>query len=633
MEIGTLKYRPEIDGLRAVAVLFVLAYHAFPSQFPGGFIGVDIFFVISGYLITKIIGKEISSNTFSLVNFYQSRIKRIFPALLLVMIVSFLYGWFRLLPDEFIALSKNIASASVFISNLFLWSNSGYFDRTVELNPLVHLWSLGVEEQFYIFWPLLLTFIFYHSKINWILVLLGLLSFSLGIYQINHDVVGAFYSPLPRFWEFLFGAFVALQKKDLSKSREDNLLSIAGLVLIFLGAILIDGEKLFPGFWALLPAFGSCLLIYAPSGGWVGKKILSTRIFVFIGLISYPLYLWHWVILSFIRIQNPNPIWYVRFFAIIASFILAFLTYRFIERPIRSSLNKYIASILFFCMMIVLGVSVCVFKLGLFIKEPSSLQKQLMRPYSVEEDYRYKKCFLDPKTQQSSNFSPECMALVDRFNPSILIWGDSLAAQLYTGLKNMLLTFPIQYNLLQLTAGSCPPGLEIDHVSNGSCDEINAYVRRFIEEEHPEIVVINGRWENGTREYQAHIRDVVAFLKKSKVKQIVLVGPSPDWAPELKKMLMWSGYDQENLPDRMQPPKQFWSVVSKRNSELLELSGELGIDYISPMENFCDKGFCLIRVSNNIPSGLITYDHDHLTTEASEYFFDQLNVSQIFKKD
>lgn len=231
------KYRPDIDGLRAIAVLAVVLFHAFPSSLRGGFIGVDIFFVISGFLISTIIYENVRNKTFSFQDFYSRRVRRIFPALLVVISVTFGFGFFILSADEFNQLGKLVASGIGFVANLVLWSESGYFDAATETKPLLHLWSLGIEEQFYIIWPLLLVFA-WNKKINlfFVTILILVLSFTLNIFNIKADPVGTFYSPLTRIWELLFGsllAWIMVFKKDRFFNITNNINSLLLRIKIF----------------------------------------------------------------------------------------------------------------------------------------------------------------------------------------------------------------------------------------------------------------------------------------------------------------------------------------------------------------------------------------------------------------
>jgi peptidoglycan/LPS O-acetylase OafA/YrhL len=357
------KYRPDIDGLRALAVLAVVAFHAFPNWAKGGFIGVDIFFVISGYLISTILFENLENGTFSFSEFYSRRIKRIFPALLLVLIACFAIGWFALLADEYKQLGKHIAAGAGFISNFILWNEAGYFDNSAETKPLLHLWSLGIEEQFYIVWPLFLWFA-WKSKFNLltITIVVAVATFILNLKGVKQDMVATFYSPQTRFWELLSGSLLAwftLYKKDAfsnikskidiwlslivySEKREGdgktlaNLLSFVGLCLLLYGFWRINKELSFPGKWALVPVLGAALIITAGSKAWVNRKILSNKVAVWFGLISFPLYLWHWPILSFARIvESEVPSRNIRIAAVVLSTALAWLTYKLVERPLR----------------------------------------------------------------------------------------------------------------------------------------------------------------------------------------------------------------------------------------------------------------------------------------------------------
>jgi len=339
-------YRPEIDGLRAIAVLAVVMFHAFPSILKGGFIGVDVFFVISGYLISKNITAELAFNTFSLSDFYHRRVKRIFPALALVLGTSLAFGWFALLASEYKQLGAHTAAGAGFVSNLVLWRESGYFDNASETKPLLHLWSLGIEEQFYIFWPLLLLIIWKLRFSNtFFIVVFIVLSFSTNIFFTQSDSVAAFYSPFTRAWQLLCGAMIAqlelqsINRSSTSQSLERsfrNLMAALGAVLLTVGFLITNKTQPFPGWIALLPTLGTSFVILAGSKSWLSQTILKLPVLVWFGLISYPLYLWHWPLLSFARvIEGETATLNIRLVLVALAIILAWLTYRFIERPIR----------------------------------------------------------------------------------------------------------------------------------------------------------------------------------------------------------------------------------------------------------------------------------------------------------
>src|SRR5262249_31209552 len=334
------QYRADIDGLRAVAVLSVVAFHAFPKWLQGGFVGVDIFFVISGYLISTIIFGNLERGSFSYAEFYSRRIRRIFPALILVLVASFALGWYALLAVDYRQLGKHIASGAGFVSNYALWFESGYFDSDAKRKPLLHLWSLGIEEQFYIGWPLLLGLV-WKRKWNFLTVTLWIAaaSFVVNVSMIGYDPVGAFYSPLSRIWELMIGgivAYLALHRPELLP--EGQWPSMVGLVLIALGLALVNSEDHRAlGWWILLPTVGAFLVISGGPGTWLNRHVLGNRVLVWVGLISYPLYLWHWPLLSFAQIvEGQTPSSAIRLAAIVLSVTLARLTYRFIEIPIRN---------------------------------------------------------------------------------------------------------------------------------------------------------------------------------------------------------------------------------------------------------------------------------------------------------
>jgi peptidoglycan/LPS O-acetylase OafA/YrhL len=281
------KYRPDIDGLRAVAVLSVIGFHAFPSLAQSGFIGVDIFFVISGFLISTIIFENLEAGTFSYIEFYARRVRRIAPALIVVLLTCLTYGWVVLLRDEFERLGKHVFAGTTFISNFLLWNEAGYFDATSDTKPLLHLWSLGIEEQFYIFWPLLLGIV-WKREMNFLMitVVVALSSFAFNIIEVHNDPVGAFYSPLTRVWELMVGGGLAYLK--LHKPTVSNLYphwqSAAGLMLLLVGFALIRPNTACPGVWALFPTMGAFLLISGGPTAWINHAVFANRAAVWVGL-------------------------------------------------------------------------------------------------------------------------------------------------------------------------------------------------------------------------------------------------------------------------------------------------------------------------------------------------------------
>lgn len=378
------KYRADIDGLRALAVLSVVGFHAFPSLIRSGFIGVDVFFVISGFLISTIIFENLERDSFSFLDFYARRIRRIFPALVLVLLAGYGLGWITLLADEFKQLGKHIAGGAGFVSNLVLRNESGYFDNAANTKPLLHLWSLGIEEQFYVVWPLLL-WLAWKLRLNLVacLIALAAISFGLNVSKIGKDAVAAFYTPQTRFWELMIGsllAYLTLHQQSwpfarlrghLSRLlslispqptsaalhvRTHDCLSAFGIILMATAAFVITGNKQFPGWWALLPTFGTGLVISGGQGAWLNRKILASPTMVWLGLISYPLYLWHWPLLSFERIvEGEAPSLELRIVTVLISIGLAWLTYILFEKPIRFGGYRKITTAALCILMILTG--------------------------------------------------------------------------------------------------------------------------------------------------------------------------------------------------------------------------------------------------------------------------------------
>ena len=339
-----MKYRPEIDGLRAIAVLPVIFFHAGFSSFSGGFVGVDIFFVISGYLITSIILSDHQTGTFTLQNFYVRRARRILPALFLVITSCIPFAWLWLLPEDMKDFSESVVATVGFVSNFFFWLKTGYFDIDAELKPLLHTWSLAVEEQYYWVYPFLfITLLEKPGKLRWfVLFAIGATSLWVAQWGVANMPAAAFFLFPSRFWELIFGAMLAFgtfQKSDgVAGTFAQHLLSALGLILIIYAVSRFTDATPYPSFYTLLPTVGAGLIIvFANKNTFVGK-LLSTPLLVGIGLVSYSAYLWHEPLLAFARYRSVGSlsttlVWKL----ILCTFILAFISWRFVEQPFRNS--------------------------------------------------------------------------------------------------------------------------------------------------------------------------------------------------------------------------------------------------------------------------------------------------------
>ena len=363
-----MKYRSDIDGLRSVAVLSVVAYHYFSPVIHGGFIGVDIFFVISGYLISGIVIGEIGNNNFSILRFYRRRITRIFPALACVLIASLMLGWIILFPDEYKSLGNNVLASTAFLENIYLWLQSGYFDSDSVKKPLLHIWSLGVEEQFYIIYPPMLMLAHRLRILNGkFLAVCCLISFCASLYVIKYSQSADFYLPFTRYWELSVGGMLAWRERVVDRGLAPvrsaravpaAVLSGAGMLAILAGFFLINTRTPFPGAAALVPVLGAALIIGAGPTSWLNRLALSNRAAVFVGKISYPLYLWHWPLLAFlyiVNIEKPEPP--VRVVLIAIAFLLAIATWLLLETPIRRRHNDGRTAIILLAVMGAIGAA------------------------------------------------------------------------------------------------------------------------------------------------------------------------------------------------------------------------------------------------------------------------------------
>lgn len=603
-----IKYFPEVDGLRALAVLSVIIFHTFPDFLAGGFIGVDIFFVISGYLISTIILKQLSKEEFSFLEFYGRRIRRIFPSLLLVLAISCIIGWPILLPIEYKNLGKYISAGAGFISNIVLWGDTGYFNKNSETQPLLHLWTLGIEEQFYIIWPFLL-WLSWKYKVNYLktTIFVALVSFFLNISKIHSDPIGTFYLPQTRLWEFLVGSIlpqiVNHKNKIYNSDWLKNVSSIIGLSLLIYGFLEIDKNLEFPGKWALIPVVGAALIILAGSKSWINEKILSNKIIIWFGLISYPLYLWHWSLLSFLKILHGNTFSNQdRIISITLSIIFAWLTHKFIEKPIRFCKNKKIVNTSLIIMMLIMCIA------GYSIYSKDGFKSRFDNQDNCVEDFREGTCFLRPE-QKYKDFE-KCVNESNK-GKTILLWGDSHAAHLYLGLKAH---YGNKFIIIQRTASGCPPVLDFTSFNRPHCKDVNNNVFEFIKKTHPDKIIMSAYWVNYGS--SGSPIDTIKELRKIGVKNIDLFGPGPVWENGLPRQFFTSSNSIANFPERMnQGFDENFEIVDR---QLRERAEKLDVRYISVRDILCNSYGCLTRLGP-LMNSVINRDSDHLTKVGSEF--------------
>jgi peptidoglycan/LPS O-acetylase OafA/YrhL len=614
-ENETAAYRADIDGLRAVSILLVVVYHADLGLIRGGFVGVDVFFVISGFLITRIILTQIKTGAFSPAEFYARRVRRIFPALLVVLAVTYLIGWFVLLPAGFSLLGESIAAGVAFVSNLFQLSQVGYFAPDAAENPLLHLWSLGIEEQFYIFWPLILLVMFGWYRRRFWMTGIAIASFGISLLIFFGYKEWSFYSPISRAWELLAGGIVANhyveapERAERSYPQQDNVLAAAGLAAIAGAAIGLDKNSMFPGLYALLPVLGAALIILSPNS-WLNRILLSSRPMVLIGLISYPLYLWHWPLLSYLAIlRNGNPNLLDSWATIIVAVVLSWLTFRFVEMPLRRK-PDVVPKLSFGLIavgiigIITAAVSGFGFRFSPEIRDIAQLASQNNAGFRD-------KCFLEAPGAQ---FNANCIDQGDKL--LLFLWGDSTAAALYPGLRKAQETVP--FRLARFAAPGCAPILETGSIA--WCDQASELVFGFIKSSVPEIVLLHAMW--GKNNDLDKLRETIRRIRAANVRRIVILGPVPVWKRTLPHSLVNFYRFRHSIPDRIAA-----GVSGPEADQRMEaFSKAAGVEYISAWHLLCNSDGCMTRVGP-AANDVIATDIIHLSDAGSNFLIQAIGKS------
>lgn len=639
-----LTYRPEIDGLRAIAVVAVIFYHAKISilghePFKGGFIGVDIFFVISGYLITSIILKElVTTGSFSFKHFYERRIRRILPALLFVMLMSLPFAWMYLLPSSFVDFSKSILYSLGFSSNFYFhYSGQEYAAETGLLKPFLHTWSLSVEEQYYILFPivLLITFKYFRKYLIHILILGFFTSLGLAEWGSRNHPSFNFYVLPTRGWELLAGsilAYLEITRGYRSKNKSLNLiLPIVGIILILYSIVFFNDDMFHPSFYTLLPIIGVCLIIWYSNKDDFIKKLLSTRLFVGIGLISYSLYLWHYPIFAFGRIALfKNEFINLKYIFIIIIFFISYFSFTFVEKPFRKKSIGYflilkILSILFFVIII----------FNLFIVFKNGQKERLPRLISDNIDQTY--YFLKNKDGESCH-PKELGCFFDRGkNKNIIAVGDSVMASLTYDLMHKV--SKKDFNFIHLTNEGCFFFYGMSKKNNQNCNsKYYEKLLRIISDERNSILILSGRYQmylensffnnleggneenkwgiwnqewiadNGKDTLETSFRDIVNKLSIN--KKIILVYPIPEVGWDLPMEIQKTFYKNINDKNYFKQKENFittsFEVFKKRTHSSFELLDSIeneNIYRVFPHTLFCNTIIfdrCLTHDDKNI---------------------------------
>jgi peptidoglycan/LPS O-acetylase OafA/YrhL len=647
-----VKYRPDVDGLRAVAVLPVVFYHAgFPGP-SGGFVGVDVFFVISGFLITSIVAGEINEGRFSLLSFYEKRARRILPALTVVVLASFIVGYFLLMPSEMKDLGQSAFATSIFLSNVYFDLKLNYFAPAAEFAPLLHTWSLAVEEQFYLFFPPLLMAVFFwrHVKPFWIVAGLSLVSFLAAIVVLPLAPDWVFYQLPFRAWELGAGAMLALASLKPPKNRlVRESLAVVGLTAILIPVFLLDTTVSFPGVNALPPVLGAAILIWigAAGGGSSVSALLSHQVFVRIGLISYSLYLWHWPILAFLRIALDTTVLplVVATLAVVASIIIAWLSYIFVETPFRVRASNgfgrpTIFAISALSLFAIAGIGASLhFGNGLPSRLPSSVIA--MAAYADDGNPLREECF---GRRPSEGLCEIGAPNGERELSEFLFWGDSHALAFMPGLDSAARL--VGQTGVFAGQGACPPILHIERVSTGrACTDFNQSVVTWLEDRMDiPVVVLGARWTlsvEGTRYrgeagsevdlewignpasrpsyfdnaalVEAGLNATVERLANAG-RRVILLGPVPEigrnvpFAAARQVMFDWrtpASLMREDYQARAGRTEQILMRVANLNE---------GVRYIPLSDLFCDTHSCRTLSADGQP---LYRDDDHINQTAA----------------
>ncbi len=606
-----MKYRPDIDGLRALAVIPVALYHAHFPGISGGFVGVDIFFVISGYLICSLITAELASSNFSIVRFYERRCRRILPALFAMLAFVTGASAFVLLPPDMLSFCRSLLASTVFVSNIYFWKSANYFDGASEFKPLLHTWSLGVEEQFYIVVPLMLFAIAKWSKSKYTpwLLSISVISFALSFWAETHAPTGNFYLLPTRFWELALGAIAAISIPTGVVSRTAReITGIAGVSLIIYSLLALNDETPFPGLNALFPCFGAAALLYAGSyGNTVTTNLLSTKPLVFIGKISYSLYLWHWPLLALARYQAGRELTVLETsIVLLASLIMAVASWRFIETPFRKNTILFNSRFIFASsgISIILAVLIGfagISSQGVTVRYPNFAPKSI----SGVERYNGDTCFLN-EHQSITDWQGDKCLLTHIEGPTVLLWGDSFAAHYAPGIVDE--AKELSANYLQYTSSACPPIFDYYSRSIPNCRAFNDNVPKILAQYKISTVVMSGRWESVFKRgvSPSDVASTVARLKKLGVK-VYVIGQSPEFYNEVQIIFAQAGYDA-NMSEASAP----LSFNRKINAELESV---LPADaFIDPLKVLCGPTDCKYLKNGQY----VIWDYGHFSAFGSK---------------
>ncbi len=607
-------YRPDIDGLRAVAVLIVLFFHTGISPLRGGFIGVDIFFVISGFLISRLISEEIAAGRFSIARFYERRVRRIFPALIVTVALTLLIAPLLLFPVEMRTTALTGVTALSSFSNLYLLTSAGYFAADAASQPLIHTWSLGVEEQLYLVFPLMLGAMAGWGRVSvaWMIVAVTLVSLGgcVIISYANRDF--AYYFPLTRAWELLFGALLVYVPVPRLPRLLREVVAAGSLVVILATAYKFHPGLAFPGFWAVFPcAAAAALIAVGGQGGSLVSRLLATGPAVWIGKISYSLYLWHWPILVYYLLCSGKALSIGEgCLLVLASIAAAFLSWRFVEQPFRKK------SVLATRGRLWLGAAlsyaaVCI-GAGLFFYQATHLPQPLsetnrLASYLAYDDtpvYRRGQCFYIGYINGLKDYDRAACLTPSTTQPNVLVVGDSHGAHMWSGLDAVM----TGAHVMQATASGCKPVIN-PAGERGCTDLMHMVFDDFIRQHRPDLLILSARWVD------SDIPDVIRTVEalKQAGQRVVVFGPIVEYERPLPRLLaqIADGRDQGLLISGRKPEQ------ANTDRLMAKAVKNAGATYVSPYDFLCKSADAACKtLENSVP---VQWDYGHLTAEGSHF--------------
>lgn len=611
-----LKFRADIEGLRALAVLPVILFHAGVSQLPGGFAGVDIFFVISGFLITSIVAGDLDRDEFSILEFYKRRISRIFPALFAMIAVAAAMGVMILMPSELRDFGKSAAAAASFVSNIYFWKTAGYFDASAETKALLHTWSLGVEEQFYIFWPIALATVhrYFHEKLQIFLWSVVAASFLFALLIGIDKPQMSFYLLPMRAWELAMGGLVALRCFPNLKSTTANTASVFGISLIICSILLLDETMPFPAPWAILPCLGTALLL-AYGEKSITAPLLNIKAVRWIGGISYSLYLWHWPLIVYYRIEYGRDLSFADTVILTGlSIAVAAASCKFIERPFQNALRLQSREIVVFkgAAILVVAVAICA---GIAIQASAirPLKPTVQEVVSTvdygktrEHEYQFRPgtCF---DASDTAPYDFEKCASLDTVRPNYVLIGDSFGAQYWRALS---LQFP-SINIIQATASGCLP---VDKpIGSERCKAVVTFAYSKVVPK-ASGVILAGRW---TEQQVPALIETIRRLRQAG-KTVTVIGPSVEYNGAFPILLARA--IERGAPDRV--VTQMSPIPLRVNASMKSAVQAEGAIFYSPLERECAKS-CVLYSPNGRP---LHFDYGHFTFDGAKWILASLKA-------